>query len=257
MTGIRLPIFAVLVAIVITTTMDFTGFFMLSALPLAALILVFWLLRRQSRSEIGLALGHPRHYGLALLYPLCVLGAAALAAYLAGDISTASADWGKVGINMAAGSTIGILVLILTEEGFFRGWVWGAVRRAGVETDRTLLVTSVLFTLWHVSAVLSPTDYGLPWPQIPVYLANVTLLGLIWGLLRQISGSIVVASVSHAAWNAVAYELFGFGTKVGALGVENTAVFGPEVGYLGILLNLGFFLWLRSRAARDEASAAG
>jgi len=70
--------------------------------------------------------------------------------------------------------------------------------------------------------------------------------------MRLVSGSIVVASVCHAVWNAFAYGLFGFGTQVGALGIVNTALFGPEVGYLGILLNGAFFLWLHAKARRSE-----
>ena len=59
-------------------------------------------------------------------------------------------------------------------------------------------------------------------------------------MLRLLSGSIVVASVSHALWNGLDYPLFGFGEKVGALGIEQTHIFGPEVGLVGIVLNLLF-----------------
>lgn len=248
MKRIKLPLLAGLVAIAITTTMDFTGYFVFSALPLCGLILVFWLIQRQTKAEIGLALGSLKDYGLALSYPAVVLGAAALAAYFSGALSLAQADWGKVGINILIGSTVGTLMVMLTEEGFFRGWLWGAFGRAGLSSGKVLAVTSLLFTAWHVSAVTSGTDYGLPWDQVPVYLVNAMLMGLVWGLMRLVSGSIIVASACHAVWNALAYGLFGFGTKVGALGIANTAFFGPEVGYLGILLNGAFFLWLLARA---------
>ena len=56
--------------------------------------------------------------------------------------------------------------------------------------------------------------------------------------MRSISRSILVSSVSHGVWNALAYVLFGFGTKVGALGVEQTALYGPEVGALGLAMNV-------------------
>lgn len=246
--NITLPLVAAVLAIAVTTTMDFTGYTVFSALPLLGLTLAFWLIQRQTKAEIGLVLGSPGDYVLALSYPAVVLGLAALVAFLAGAVSLAEADWGKVGIEILAGSTIGILMVLLTEEGFFRGWLWGAFRRAELSQARTLAVTSLIFTAWHVSAVTSGTDYGLPWPQVPVYLANATLLGLIWGLMRMISGSVVVASVSHAVWNAFAYGLFGFGTRAGALGITNTPLLGPEVGYLGLLLNGAFFLWLLARA---------
>lgn len=248
MQNFRLPILAAVLAIAITATMDFTGYWVFSALPLMGVTLLFWLLQRQTRVELGLILGSGRDYGLALLYPVVVLGAAALVALLADAVSLEGADWNKFALNLLAGSTAGVLMGLLTEEGFFRGWLWGAFRRAQASNGTALVATSLWFTAWHVSAVTSGTDYGLPWSQVPVYLVNATLMGLIWGLMRLLSGSILVASVSHAVWNACAYGLFGFGTKTGELGIANTALYGPEVGLLGLVLNGAFFAWLLGRA---------
>jgi membrane protease YdiL (CAAX protease family) len=244
MHALKLPLLAVLIAIAVTTTMDFTGFTMFSSLPLLAIIISFWLIQRLSKKEIGLTFGPLKYYGLALLYPILVLGITALVAYLYGDFSTVETDWTKTIKNIAAGSLIGPLMVLLTEEGFFRGWLWGSFRKSGMSVTKTLIVTSILFTLWHVSAVTSGTEYGLPMAQVPIYLINATLLGLIWGMLRLISNSVFVPAVCHAVWNALAYALFGFGEKVGDLGVIHTNWFGPEVGYLGIILNGAFFFWL-------------
>ncbi len=94
-------------------------------------------------------------------------------------------------------------------------------------------------------AISLETGFDLPAKEIPIFLINGTLLGAIWGVLRLVSGSIVVPAVSHAVWNAIDYPLFGFGEKVGALGIEQTQIYGPEVGILGIALNLAFLtlLW--------------
>jgi hypothetical protein len=59
-------------------------------------------------------------------------------------------------------------------------------------------------------------------------------------MLRLISGSVVVASIAHGAWNGGDYVFSGFGTKVGALGIQETSIYGPEVGVLGLVLNLVF-----------------
>jgi membrane protease YdiL (CAAX protease family) len=75
-------------------------------------------------------------------------------------------------------------------------------------------------------------------------LINATLLGTIWGILRMVSGSVVVPAVCHAVWNGIDYPLFGFGEKIGALGIGQTHLFGPEVGLIGILLNTAFLLWI-------------
>jgi len=253
MTKYFTPLLAVIVAVAITTTMDFTGYTNFSALPLLGIIILFWLIQRQSKDEIGLKFGQLKYYGLALLYPLVVLGATSLIAYLYGDFSIAEIDQEKDIVNLLAGVIIGPLMLLLTEEGFFRGWLWGAFKKAGMPPEKTLFITTGLFVIWHISAVTSGTEYGLPISQVPIYLINATLLGLIWGTLRLASGSIVVPALCHAVWNAFAYGLFGFGEKIGALGVTNTFLLGPEVGYLGILLNGLFFLWLwqKTKSARN------
>ena len=142
---------------------------------------------------------------------------------------------------MLAGSTVGALVVMLTEEGFFRGWLWASLKRAGRSDTYVLVWTSLAFTAWHISAISLDTGFDIPAREIPIYLVNATLLGLIWGYLRQLSGSVVVAAVCHAVWNAFAYALYGFGEKTGALGIEQTHIFGPEVGLLGIVFNLAFF----------------
>ena len=216
------------------------------------LLLLFWIIQRFSKTEMGLLFGPLKYYGLALLYPAVVLGLTGLIVFICGDYAIEAPDWGKILLNTAVGCTIGVIALMLTEEGFFRGLIWASFIQSGLSNKHTLWLTSAFFTIWHISAVTSGSEYGLPIEQVPVYLINATLLGLIWGLLRMMSGSIIVASLSHTVWNTFAYELFGFGEKVGSLGVENTKWFGPEVGYLGILLNGLFFIWLWKKANKDE-----
>jgi hypothetical protein len=112
--------------------------------------------------------------------------------------------------------------------------------------------SSIAFSLWHWSAVVLKTGFDPPRAQVPVFMVNAMVMGAVWGLLRWISGSVIVSSVSHGLWNGIAYVFFGFGTKVGALGVKNTGLFGPEVGVLGLAVNLIFaaalWRWWKSRA---------
>jgi membrane protease YdiL (CAAX protease family) len=241
----KIPLIASLVAVAVTATMDFTGLIMFSALPLIIITIIFWRLFRLSKQEIGLKFGKIKYYGFALLYPAIVLGASALLAYIMNDFHVSDADWSKTRLKITAASTVGIIMVLITEEGFFRGWLWGALKKCGLKSNSVLYVTSIVFVVWHISAVTSGTEYGLPWNQVPVYLVNATLLGLNWGLMRSISGSVILPAVSHAIWNGFTYELFGFGEKMGALGISDTGFYGPEVGFLGIVLNGLFFLWLR------------
>lgn len=228
----------VAIAIAITTAMDATGLSTFSALPLLPLAALFWFLQGSSRQEIGLTWGKPYFYGLAIAYPLLVLGSIGIIAFLAGAADTSAADLNKTVLNIILMSSTGILMGLLTEEGFFRGWLWAALRRAGQTDKGTLIWTTLAFTAWHISAISLDTGFDVPAKEIPVYLVNATLLGAVWGLLRMASGSVVVPSVCHAVWNGIDYPLFGFGEKVGALGIEQTHIYGPEVGVVGVGVNL-------------------
>ena len=237
------------IAIAITTAMDATGLSNFSALPLFPLAAIFWFLQKFSRREIGLVWGQLQAYGLALAYPVAVLGSVGVIAWTLGAVDTSSTDWGKTYLNMALMSSAGVIMVLITEEGFFRGWLWAALQRAG-QTDRQVLIwTSISFTVWHISAISLDTGFDIPADEIPVFLINATLIGAVFGMLRMASGSVVVPSVCHAVWNGIDYPLFGFGEKIGALGIQQTHIFGPEVGVLGIALNLVFaaalWSWIR------------
>lgn len=235
-------------AIAITTSMDATGYTMFSALPLFPLAGLFWFLQKFSRTDVGLIWGAARHYGVALAYPVAVLGATVAIAFAFGAIDTSDANWSTTFLNMAMMSLTGPLVLVLTEEGFFRGWLWAALKRAGLTDVQSLIWSSLAFTAWHVSAISLDTGFDIPPAEIPIFLVNATLIGGVFGLIRMVSGSVIAASLCHAVWNGIDYPLFGFGEEIGALGIQQTHIFGPEVGFLGIGLNLVFFayLWRKS-----------
>lgn len=233
-----------LVAVAITTAMDANGLSAFSALPLLPLAAAGWWLERHSREAMGIAWGRLRDYGLAVAYPAIVLGALAAIAWVAAASHPATNGTGNVVRNFAIMAGATIPAAILTEEGFFRGWLVASLRRLGLGSGWTLASSSLAFALWHVSAVSLDTGFGLPAAQIPVYLANAAVMGAIWGAMRLRSGSIVVASVSHGLWNGGAYVLFGYGAKIGSLGIEHPEVYGPESGYLGLLLNIAFLVSL-------------
>jgi membrane protease YdiL (CAAX protease family) len=251
----RWPLVGALVAIAITSTMDLTGLTMFSALPLFPLMFLFWWLQRLSRSEIGFAWGRPWHYGLAILYPLTVLGAAVLIAQGTGATAVSEIDWQKLGKNLLLMSLVGPAVLVLTEEGFFRGWLWGSLERAGKSPTATLVWSSIAFAAWHWSWAILDSGLDLSVTQVPIYLTNAALMGVVWGLLRWISGSILVASVSHAVWNAIAYSLFGAGPIAGVLGIEDKFILGAEVGLVGLVLNFAFtfalWKWWKQRSKQE------
>jgi membrane protease YdiL (CAAX protease family) len=231
--------------------MDASGLSAFSALPLCPLMFLLWYLEKHSRQAMGFVWGRPRDYGLALLYPVLVLSAIAIISAAAGALDLSKIHWVDTWRNVALFAVSTVLVALTTEEGFFRGWLIASLQRAGIERNASLLWSSLAFALWHLSAVTLNTGFDLPRGQIPLFMVNAAVLGLIWALLRTISGSIVVSSVSHGLWNGGAYVFFGYGTKVGALGITDTTIYGPEVGFLGLGLNLLFaaMLWRYARTA--------
>ncbi len=239
--ALRLALIASAVAIGITSVMDATGYTMFSALALIPITGLFWFLQKNSRAEVGLTWGTGQGYAFAILYPVLAIGLIAGIAFVTGAIDTSEAEWDKALINIAASTAIGPLMVMLTEEGFFRGWLWASFKRGGLSDTKVLIWTTVIFVVWHWSAIFLDTGFDLPLAEIPIYAVNATLLGMNWGLLRQLTGSVVVASVCHAIWNGLAYTLFGFGEKVGELGVQATHFFGPEVGLLGFVVNVAAF----------------
>jgi membrane protease YdiL (CAAX protease family) len=249
-----LSIVGVMIAIAATTTMDASGLFNFSALALLPLMLLFWYLERLSRPEMGFRWGTPAHYTVALLYPLVVIGLIAIVATFSGAVDLSKTNWQKALLNVLIVTVSTALLAIVTEEGFFRGWLWGSLVRRGIIKSHVLIYTSIAFALWHVSAVTLNTEYRPTPSQVPIFLINAAVIGIVWGTLRWMSGSIIVASCSHGLWNGIAYVFFGFGTKTGALGIRDTAIFGPEIGILGLISNAVFaFLfwqWWRTRCNR-------
>ncbi|HEY7993579.1 MAG TPA: CPBP family intramembrane glutamic endopeptidase [Candidatus Eremiobacteraceae bacterium] len=244
------PAAGVAAAIAITATMDANGLTDFSALPLIGLLVLFWYLQRLSRTSVGFVWGKARDYALAIAYPVVVLGAVVAVSIIAGATHTAGTNWTKAVTNIALVGVSTIIVAIVTEEGFFRGWLWASLSKAGKNSTIVLLLTSVAFASWHISEVTLAKGYTLPPGQVVLFIVNAAVMGLIWGLLRSISGSVVVASVSHGLWNGGAYALFGVGPRLGALGVTQLAIFGPEIGVVGLVTNLLFaaVLWRVSRS---------
>ena len=247
-----------LLAIASTAVLDAVGFG-LNILPLVPVFFLFWYLQRLSRIEIGLTWGHRRDYLVAVLYPVLTVAVIGLVAWLSGAVTVNSIDWSRTLFNFFAAQLVPTIVAaLITEEGVFRGWLWASLQRARVPELWVLVLTSAAFAAWHISSALLLPGVRLPLGQVPIYILNAAVIGFVWALMRRRSGSIVVTSVSHGVWNALAYVLFGEGTAIGVLGIHNTVVFGPEVGVVGLAVNLTFAatLWAGLSRARTTVPSA-
>jgi membrane protease YdiL (CAAX protease family) len=231
-------------AILCTSLLDGTGYTAFSALPLIPLFAMFAWLDRAKRKDLGLVAAKPADYVLALAHPLIVIAVLTALAANVRAIDLSAFDAARSLKNVAILSAATFLVAIVTEEGFFRGWLWAALTRRGAAPALTLIATTVAFVIWHVSFVFLSREFHFAPALIPVFFVNATLLGIIWGLLRLGSGSILVSSAGHGLWNGMTYVLFGIGSGAGALGIGDVALYGPEVGLVGAALNAVFALLL-------------
>lgn len=82
----------------------------------------------------------------------------------------------------------------ISEEPFFRGFLWGALRRTGLKDGWILLLQGVLFWLSHLYYVdQAPLSF---WLIVP-------LAGLVFGLLAWRSRSIASSMIAHGFANGV------------------------------------------------------
>lgn len=226
-----------------------------TVLPLFALLLVFWGLYRYPRRAVGFTFGKAKTYAIAILYPVLIIGILAGLAFANGLVDISKTQWPQVLQELALIAAFTFVIAIVTEEGFFRGWLWAALKDAGLSKTKIIIFTSIAFSLWHAPEVTIGSEFALPPAQIPVLLINAVVIGAIWGILRDLSGSVIVSSLSHGVWNAGAYVLFGDGLKAGALGIKNTSILGPEHGLLGLGLNLVVLILLWQHWAAIEHRA--
>jgi membrane protease YdiL (CAAX protease family) len=99
--------------------------------------------------------------------------------------------------------TLGVLVFLpiremlyagIAEEPFFRGFLWGALRRRGWKDIWVLMLQGMLFWLAHI--------YWLEHSPITFWVI-VPLGGLVFGVLAWCSRSIAVSMIAHGLMNGV------------------------------------------------------
>lgn len=255
--GFGWPVAGSLLALLLSPLAEaLTGNEMFYTVPVLGLFVLFWALTRMSLTEIGFRLGDLNAYAVSFAYPLILLSLAAGAAAVGGDTEIDTSSVGEVTskiLIMFAATWLGSLI---TEEGLFRGWLWGAVSRPGMRTRIILIWTALVFGLWHLPVAVMEENFRLPVEVIPVYIINVCLLGMAWGIIRFASGSIVVTAFCHGVWNGIVYIMFGYGTNSAALGMTRYRLFDPERGLAGLVLNgiaiAVLWRWAAGRAGRQS-----
>jgi membrane protease YdiL (CAAX protease family) len=240
-----------------------TGDATLYSLPPLVLLAVFWNRTGLGRREVGFVSGRGS-YQTAILHPLLVVGGIVFLATAVGVTRVDDTPVRTVALQVSMMTAVTALGALITEDGFFRGWLWATLERSRLAPEAILMWTAFAFAAWHLPVALIEPSFRLPVQQLPVHMLNVWLLGMSWGVLRLVSGSVLVAAISHGLWNGLAYTLFGFGTASGALGIATSLQYDPERGWAGVAFNTAAFLFLwrwwqrleRARLAADAEEAA-
>lgn len=101
-------------------------------------------------------------------------------------------DWGFSG----SGEILLVLVLLLAnpilEEFYWRGYMFTKLR-PHMSADFTILTTAAFYTLYHLISVIP--IFSITFSLVAVI--PVLLAGLFWALIREKTGSITAAIISH------------------------------------------------------------
>jgi uncharacterized protein len=237
---------------------------------LAAVIVRKWI-TREGFGDAGLKfdMRQWRYYVVAWLLPIAVVLAIAAEASLAG---IGDADFSIVRAVRAMGSQppvnllpyVGMLIfpqlllkaLLLTFVLWGEEFGWRGYLQLRLFPDRPLLaavVTGVIWAAWHYPLIFRGYNYpDQPWLGVALFPVTCILLSIIFGWLRQRSGSIWTASLAHSATDVVGanltiYWFYGVASQV-------------WVGYQGVLawLPLGAIcIWIvHTRGLQPSASTA-
>ena len=141
-----------------------------------------------------------------------------------------------------------MLVFVLFEEIGWRGYLGPLLVADGRRAPH--LRTGLLHGIWHLPLVfLASHAYlteGNRWIIVPIFLAVLTGAGQIYGWLREVSGSVYPAVLTHAVFN------FGLGVIVLCTTTANpdaVAALGREAGIVTLVVLAAVALWITTRQA--------
>jgi membrane protease YdiL (CAAX protease family) len=204
-----------------------------------------------------------RAIGLAWLLPVGVGALAYGAAWGAGLASfhvPALADVGlstlgqpaRFALLLGLSLTLVMLVSLVSAAGEEIGWRgYLLTRLVEAEVPRPVLVSAVVWGVWHLPLVLSG-QYAAGGNRIlsgAVFLATVVGVGFVISWMRLSTGSVWPAVVLHGAWNAVIQEAFDVSTK-------GPSIWVGESGILVAAVTLGT-AWLLARRPYGARRAPG
>ncbi len=140
-----------------------------------------WGLFRPTWRQMGIRGGQMRHYAIATAYVIAVIASCTLIAILSGDVASEPVDVRATAKTFSLILTTTFVVVFLTEEGFFRGVLWGGCETRKLESKWTFGLTAFAFASWHIYLPFVEPEFAMAAWQVPIYLSNALLLSLCWG----------------------------------------------------------------------------
>jgi membrane protease YdiL (CAAX protease family) len=123
-----------------------------------------------------------------------------IAAALIGAVM--QSGWTAAGWSYTAGLTMTVLLVGICEELAFRGFLLVGARRIFAREWQAMLFSSALFGLFHLPNTLlgSPLAFEL------VHVVQTALIGIVFYVLRRLSGRLVLPIAIHAIWDLVVLQ---------------------------------------------------
>lgn len=183
-------------------------------------------LGREGWGDAGLRLGTRRGWYAAGLAVPAALGAALAVGFVMGASSVPEGGAARFATLFAAG-LVGRLVFSFFEELGWRGYLEPRLAAIGVEGLRRHLLVGAVWGVWHVPYVVAlGSEYtSLPLAvHLPLFLLAVQAMGVVWGVLRERTGSVWPAVLGHGLANALAFPLL----DAGVVRIANDVVFSPR-----------------------------
>jgi membrane protease YdiL (CAAX protease family) len=218
--------------------------------PLLAVLLLQLVVTRDGYTKAGWAVlglhrAGFRAWGLALLLPGIVLGFGYSVIWLTGiaSLHLAAGELIMLPLNLLLSLLLDV-PLAFGEELGWRGYLLPQLSTIG--RRRVLLLSGLLQGIWHLPILLLTPYYhsaGNPLIVVPLFLATLTLTGVIYGELRLMSGSVWPAALAHGAGNTFWSTLSGLTITTSPLVLEYLAGESGILPLLGLVVVAGWVLY--------------
>jgi membrane protease YdiL (CAAX protease family) len=158
-------------------------------------------------SDAGLRLGPARWYVFAFLVFPVTIGLIVFAGATTGTIEFDGSA--SVIVGAMAAQFVPSLLFAMFEEWGWRGFLEPRLATLGVFGLRRHLLVGLVWASWHIPYIIGTPGYSelSPYLFAPLFLAGLLLMAVVYGRIREASGSVWPAGLAHGTGNALAFPL--------------------------------------------------